>query len=281
MRRESASRNSSSRPHLSTTVWSRMRFLTAQPLWLFAIELVILTALAMAGPILIRRRVALERLRTNNEVAGFKFATVGVLYAVLLAFAIVVVWQKFEDAGNAAAEEAGAAATIYRLSHGIGEQAGAALRDRMSVYLEAVIDQDWPAMARGIYSPAATRALDGIYVSLLTNSPDDRPGAVALSEILRQLDEVTSARRQRLEMSAGVVPGVLWAVLLAGAAITIGFTFFFGSKNVLAQSLMTGALAVLIFAGLLIIVAIDHPFTGTVSVDPAPLVLVLHDFGGH
>jgi hypothetical protein len=29
---------------------------------------------------------------------GVKFATVGVLYAVLLAFAVVVVWEKFNQA---------------------------------------------------------------------------------------------------------------------------------------------------------------------------------------
>ena len=61
----------------------------------------------------------LARLRINNEVAGFKFATVGVLYAVLLAFAVIVVWEKFSDAENNVAQEAGAAATIYRLSWGI------------------------------------------------------------------------------------------------------------------------------------------------------------------
>jgi hypothetical protein len=45
----------------------------------------------MLGPSLVRRYVTLEKLTTNNEVAGFKFAVVGVLYAVLVAFAIIVV----------------------------------------------------------------------------------------------------------------------------------------------------------------------------------------------
>ncbi len=256
-----------------------MIILTTLPLWAFAILLVVLTALAMAGPVAMRRWIGLERLRTNNEVAGFKFATVGVLYAVLLAFAIVVVWQKFDDADNAVAREAGAAATIYRLSYGIGDQTGAALRGQMTAYLHAVTDQDWPAMARGTDSPAVTRALDGIYASLLAGGAADRSGAVAMSEILRQLDQVTAARRERLVMSSGVVPGIVWLVLFGGAAITIGFTFFFGTENLRAQSLMTGALSVLIFAGLLIIVAIDFPFTGTVKIDPAPLATVLRDFG--
>ncbi|MFO1207651.1 MAG: hypothetical protein U1E40_00350 [Amaricoccus sp.] len=42
----------------------------------------------------------------------------------------------------------------------------------------------------------------------------------------------------------------------------------FGNENLWAQSVMTGALALLIFAGLLIIVAVDHPFSGTLHVPP-------------
>jgi len=47
-----------------------------------------------------------------------------------------------------------------------------------------------------------------------------------------------------------------------------------------AQMLMTGALSLLICSGLLVIVAIDHPFSGAVMVHPDALVKVLEDFGG-
>jgi len=89
-------------------------FLTSLPLWLSGLLIVGLTTLlAMLGPIIVRRYVPLERLTTNNEVAGFKFAAVAVLYAVLLAFAVIVVWERFGDAETNVAKEAGAAATIY------------------------------------------------------------------------------------------------------------------------------------------------------------------------
>jgi hypothetical protein len=52
-------------------------------------------------------RRSLDQLRLNNEVAGFKFATVGALYAVLLAFAVIMVWEKFSEAENTVAQEAG------------------------------------------------------------------------------------------------------------------------------------------------------------------------------
>jgi len=97
-----------------------MAALTTQPLWLSAALLLgATTILALAAPVLVRRHVSHERLRINNEVAGFMFAVVGVLYAVLLAFAVIVVWEKFNEAEHAAAQEAGAAATVYRLANGI------------------------------------------------------------------------------------------------------------------------------------------------------------------
>ena len=43
---------------------------------------------------------------------------------------------------------------------------------------------------------------------------------------------------------------------------------------------MTGALSVLIFSGLLIIIAIDHPFAGTVHVGTDPLDEVIKEFDG-
>ena len=61
-----------------------MLFLTNH-LWLSGLLFLGATTLiAMAGPIIVRRQVSLERLIENNEVAGFKFAVIGVLYQRLI-----------------------------------------------------------------------------------------------------------------------------------------------------------------------------------------------------
>jgi Protein of unknown function (DUF4239) len=254
-------------------------FLTNLPLWLTAFILIVPTTLiAMAGPFVTRRYVELSRLRTNNEVAGFKFATIGVLYAVLLAFAVVVVWEKFNQADSEVAQEAGAASTIYLLTRGIDEDHGAAIREATTEYLNAAIAKDWPAMAQDTDSPDVTKALNDIYHAVLKFHAYSPNEGVVIAEILRQVDSVSDARRERLVSADGVTPGVIWAVLFAGAIVTIGFTFFFGTENIRAQALMTGALSVMIFAGLLTIVVIDHPFAGTVKVGPEALAAVLADF---
>ncbi len=258
-----------------------MEFLITSPLWLVGAPLLaLMTLISMAGPVVVRRWVPLERLRTNNEVAGFKFAVVGVLDAVLLAFAVIVVWEKFTEADNNVALEAGAAVTIYRLADGVGGAQGAALHDAIGAYLGSAIQDDWPSMGRGYESPATTAALGHVYADLLRFRPTDERAQVVMAEVLYQLDQLSQARRARLVMVTGIVPGIVWVVLFLGAFVTIGFTFFFGAENLKAQAVMTGALASLIFASLLIIIAIDQPFTGTVKVPPDALADVLRDFGG-
>jgi hypothetical protein len=259
-----------------------MFFLTTQPLWLTAIILIVpTTLLAMAGPVIARRYIELSRLRTNNEVAGFKFATVGVLYAVLLAFAVVVVWEKFNKADSDVAKEAGAAATIFRLTQEIDPEHGAAIRKALTVYLTGAVTKDWPAMQMETESSEVTAALTEAYRAVLKFHTFGPGEAFVLSEVLRQLDTLSAARRERLVVADGVVPDIIWVVLFGGAVLTIAFTFFFGTENLHAQSIMTGVLSILIFAGLLIIIAIDHPFAGTVNVGPEALAHVLKDFTGN
>jgi hypothetical protein len=207
-------------------------FLTTLPLWLSAVILIVpTTLLAMAGPVIVRRYIDVNQLRTNNEVGGFKFATVGVLYAVLLAFAVVVVWEKFNQAESEVAKEAGAAATVFRLTQGVDPERGAAIREATTEYLTSAIASDWPAMESGTQSPATTEALNEIYHAIFKFQSFGTDERLVLAEVLRQVDRISEARRERLVMANGIVPAIIWVVLFGGAFLTIGFTFFFGAEK--------------------------------------------------
>ncbi len=251
-------------------------FLCSLPLWLGAFFTVLLpTMVAMAGPALVRKRYPLSILAKNNEIAGFKFATVGAIYGVILAFAIVTVWEKFSEAELFVLQEAGSSATIYRLA--AGENADAiATRAALEAYLGAVIEDEWLRMAEGKESREAATALDDLYTAAMRLG-DGKPGAVGV-EIMRELGNLTQARRGRLHLAMGVVPPALWTMLLFGALLTISFTYFFGHENLRSQVTMTGGLASIVFLGLFVIVSYDHPFTGEVSIEPHPLTAVRNNF---
>jgi len=217
-------------------------FLADLPLWLsFPLIVVLPTVLTVSALVFLRRRLPIERLQQNHDVATFTFASVSVIYAVLLGFAVIVVWERFHDAENAAMQEAGSVVAVYRLCDGLGD-AGGELRSKLTAYVKSVIDEDWPAMAHGKGSAAAIRALNDVYAAALKADPaGDRAPAVVLAEIFHQLDQITQARRERIVSGGGVVPGMVWAVLVVGGVITVASAFFFGTENLRAQLLMTAS----------------------------------------
>jgi Protein of unknown function (DUF4239) len=278
-------------------------FFAALPPWKAAILVVVLpTAIAMFGPVLTRRIFGIERLIVNNEIAGFKFAVVGVIYGLLLTFAAISTWDKFSEAQVSVIEEAAAANAIYQLTNG-PEQDQLAVRGALGKYLKLAIDKDWPAMEVEQESEEVSGALGELYIDVIrliqkgamvpaqtkvTVSRQKgsiipaRNGAMAQAltiELTKQLDLITKSRRTRVHLSAGIVPNMLWDVLIIGAALTIIFTFFFGAENLAAQVSMIGILAAMIFMSLLMIISFDHPFTGPVHIGPEGLKALLKTFG--
>ncbi len=229
-------------------------FLSRCPLWFAAILVVVLpTIVAMCGPVLIRRRVALEHLTVNNEIAGVKFAIVGVFDAVLVAFAFIMVWERSADAETAGVQDAGAAATLYRLASG-PEPEAVETRRALDHYLTLAIERDWPQMALENQSSDATHALDVVYTTAVRLAQSgSRPTAILLA-MFNQLDALTQARRSRLPFAVGIVPPMLWVVLTFGGVLTVAFTFFFGTKDLRAQVMMTGILSSVVLIRLLVIV---------------------------
>ena len=250
--------------------------LTSLPIWLsFLIVVVLPTAIAIGGLLLIRRKIGIELLAANNEVAGFKFAVVGVIYAVMLGFAVIVVWEKFHDAEAAAAQETSGVVAISRLAKGLGSEAAQPVQQRLIEYVRAVIDIDWPAMAQGRGSSQVGEALSALYAAVLAIPAADGRQGIILAELLQQLDLLTQARRTRLLLAAGTVPDMLWGALLTGAGATLGYIFFFGTPSIRAQLLMSALLVTMVCMALFVVVEIEHPFTGPVSVEPAGLQIAL------
>ena len=253
-------------------------FLASLPIWaLVALIVALPTALAMGLQASIHRWVGADRLAANNEIAGFKFATVGVIYAVLLAFTVIAVWEKFNEAQNAVAQEGAAIASLIRYSEG-DEVEAKAFRNALVVYVRSVIENDWPAMGDETENHETTLRLNDVYHEALALGRSNTRDVADMSEVFTQLDGLTTARRVRLHLATGLVPNVIWIALFAGALLTIGFTLFFGSENLLAQVSMTGILSVLVTLGLVVIVSLDHPFTGPVHISPHAIEAVLADF---
>lgn len=248
------------------------------PIWANAlICLVIGGGVVPAIQLAIRRRYGVESLMVNNEVAGFKYAVLGVVYAVLLVFIMVAVWDEFRDAKSDTAQEARALLDLYRLSLGFDDGSRVALRDSILHYANAVVHDEWPALARGEASPVADAALKQLFERVMVAVQSGHFLEAIRQPAIGLVIEIADCRRSRLDFADGVIPRVLWGVILIGGIATLSFTWFFGSNNARAQAGMTAMLSVMVLSVIFVSAMLDRPFTGEVSVSPKPFEQTIRD----
>lgn len=124
------------------------------------------------------------------------------------------------------------------------EEQGNAVRTALSDYVNDVRQTEWITMARGLPSKTTADALAHLTEAIFNVHAEQLRDHALFQQALHLL-VIEDNRNERLDSSDGSVPPILWFVLIAGALITLGYPAFFGTSNVVAQTLMTAALAAL------------------------------------
>jgi hypothetical protein len=240
---------------------------------------VLLPALAVGGALLVRRKIGVETLASHNDVAGFIYAVVGVVYAVLIGFTAIIVWEQFQGAQEVGEREANKLADLYRNAKVFPPQVRDEIHTRLRAYGHAVVEKEWPAMADHKASPEAWSAFDQLWESYYSFQPQGDHQVAWYTESIARMNELGDFRRRRLLSAESGIPPVMWFVLLGAGAIVIGFAFLFGTRNTWAHVLMIAGLALTIGVVLLSIVALEHPYSGITRVRPEAFEQTLRILG--
>src|SRR5215204_6239534 len=98
------------------------------------------------------------------------------------------------------------------------------------------------------------------------------------AEGLDRISRFGDARRMRIVAAKEGIPGVLWAVLVFGAVVAVGFTYLFGMRNTWAHRLLVMSLTAVIALGLCTIGAMEYPFSGGARIEPEAFDQILERF---
>src|SRR5271166_638313 len=236
------------------------------PFVLLLIAIVLALAFACGGQVLIHRRLGSADFVQHNEVGGFIIAVVGTLYAVLLGFLTTVVWQHFTEAQQHAGSEASAAANAWHTSVGLPYDVRSRIRSKMNGYANVMIDDEWPAMRSGGFSPKADVALMDAMSAAGDYVPINPREANAQLITQEQLSVVHDERQRRLTNNDSAVSWFEWLVLLIGAVCVVGFCWLFGVRNAAVHLLMTGTVAIVIVSVLVLLFELQYPFRGGLGI---------------
>ena len=222
---------------------------------------------SIVGLYIIRAFHLLQKFKLHNDVAGFIFATLGVIYAVILAFLVIVTWQSYDEAEKNVTREANYIASIYRDTRPLPTSFRNELKEDLINYVNTIINDEWKIMSRGERSPKVQQAQDEIWRLFSSYTPKNETQKIFFAESVKKLNDSCEMRRMRLlKANSGIHP-ILYFVLIVGGIITVAFTLFFGAENFVPQLIMTSMLAAMIAIALFTVITLDYPFMGDISVN--------------
>ena len=216
--------------------------------------------------------------REHNDLVGWQVSVLGTTYAVVVGFMLWNVWNNFQLAEMNAQAEADSLANIYRLAQGLPATQAAEVKRLAREYVNAVIDEEWPAMHQQTFSSTGQRIIEQLWATLIQPPAHDAPQPVCLSQTLSELTVMTHHRRIRELQSRSKLPTILWTILIVGGCLTVGGSSLFGSDNFKLHFILVFSLSLMISLILVAIADIDRPFLGSIHVEPDAFRLARETF---
>jgi hypothetical protein len=237
-----------------------------------------MVGIAVLGFLAVHSSIEVHIRHAHNDVAGFIYAVVGIMYAILLAYVTIIVWEQYNSAVSLVEQEATNAYNIYHEVDEFPDPNRSEVQGVVKAYVETTVHEEWPLLASGKFSQHAEDLADQLG-SAIARLPVAAPAQqVLMDHLMTQYESLVTQRHLRLFEASGGVHPLLWVLLAGGALITIGFTYFFGIENAWAHAAMIAALSFIIAATIFVIVQVNDPFAGAVSVSSEALARVLETF---
>jgi hypothetical protein len=246
------------------------------PTWLLVLFIVALyVGVSLTGLLMVRKKYPHQKCKNHNDIGGFIFATVGVLYAVLLAFSVLIVWQGFDKAQDITVNEASCIGSLYRCADSFPADFKAKLKYELVLYVNAIVDEEWPLMARGRGSENVQKINDSLWKLYNDFQAKTESEKIFLSASVHHMAQISELRTKRIAASGEGIHPLIYFILIIGSIITIAFSMLFGTENIVPHLIMVALMAAMIAISLVTIIAIDYPFTGDLSIRPGAFTEVL------
>jgi Protein of unknown function (DUF4239) len=238
------------------------------------------SAASVIGLILFRGVAPMEDLRGASNDLGNYLQTVGSIYAVLLAFVVYVVWGQFNDARGYVEREATALVDLHRTASGLPPQSRIAIQTGLHGYVEAVMRDEWQAMAKHDTAAIArvSHFLDEVWLSIHRCLPTDTCQHTIYAEVLTQFNDLTDLRTSRLIAAEFRIPLAMKILLYAGAVIVTGSMYLIAIPQFWIHAATTAALSGAIAHILYLIHDLDDAFSGDWQVDQRSFERALASF---
>lgn len=222
------------------------------------------SALAVVGLWAASYVLDVDALRASNDEVGNYIQALGTIYAVVAAFVVYVVWGQFNDARTHVEREASEICDLYRLADGFPETERRQLQGKLRRYTDAVLADEWPALAGGHEEPIERTGelLDEVWTILHDYEPVSECHKSLHAEALSRYNELSDVRTARLTSARLRIPLGLRILLYIGGVILTMSMYLLAIDLFWVHAVITACLAGAVAQVLYIVNDLDSAFSG-------------------
>jgi hypothetical protein len=231
----------------------------------------LVTILPLIGLYLFHRFVNWEAREEDTSMTGLSYAICGGIYAVVLAFVAVGCYESMDKSAAVAAEEANSLGGLAFDSAGLPPELAERVREDINKYIDIVTKKEWPSQQA--YKMEESNYAEGwaqvrkIGLDLADFEPANMGQTPVKVEMMRVVNDLFSARRARLLAANAHLPDAIWQMLLFGLVLVAFYVFLFGPHSFPIHIAVTSLTMLSIGLVFTLIIALDYPFRGDLSVD--------------
>jgi hypothetical protein len=231
----------------------------------------VVVAIALLGLIPFHRLVDWQSREHDTAMVGLSYALAGGIYAVVLAFVAVGTYESMDKSTAIASDEANGLSSLMFLSPGLPADLASHVRTDIDAYIDIVTKKEWPKQQA--YQMDEANFTEGwaqlrrLSLEVANYEPATPGGATVKLEMEHSINDLFSARRARLLAANAHLPDAVWQMLIVGLLLIAFYVYLFGPHNFkihMAVTTLTMTSIAIVFS---LIIALDYPFRGDLSVD--------------
>jgi hypothetical protein len=203
----------------------------------------------------------------TNELVGISLASFSVLYGILLALLAVGAYTNYAAMDDLVSKEASCVASLYRDASAFPEPYRDSLQRDLKAYVRQTVDIGWPAQRQGAVPSVGSQVVTTLFNDLASFNPPDKRSEIIFAETFRQFNNLVEFRRARLAGVNAGLPSIMWWVVGIGAVLNL-ILMWMMDMEVHVHVMLTTVLSLLLASVIFLVIAMDNPFRGEVSVGP-------------
>jgi hypothetical protein len=194
------------------------------------------------------------------------------LFAFVLAFGVVSLYDQFNAARDSVSGEASNLAQIVRDSRGFPKEKQAEIDQAVKAYVVELRERTFPQMHEGNDDAVSSTLFGRIFTAFQGYEPKTQSQVAFYGSAVAQLNEAVTHRRERRTLINAALPRAFATLIILTAVLSVVTTFFVVTESKALEVVLVSAVAIIVGTGLLTVLLLEYPFSGSVAVSSKPYV---------